>query len=258
MPDRAALRVLIVEDEPPSRDRLARLVAEAGAAVVAAVATVPDARAALARFVSVGGGCDVVLLDVELPGESGLALLSDLPAGVHVVFVTAYASHAVTAFDEGAADFVVKPVAPERLALALDRVGDRIRRRASPDPAAVARLASALRPPPSLPASIPSRRGDAVSFVALDRVTHFEARDKVVFAHTADGRAHIVEPTLGALAARLDRAFVQVSRAHLVARAHLVGARRVGSGRSDLSLTGGATVTSGPAYADAVAALTRW
>ena len=97
-----------------------------------------------------------------------------------------------------------------------------------------------------------------MSFVALASVTHFEARDKVVFAHTADGRAHIVEPTLAALAVRLDGAFVQVSRAHLVARAHLVGARRVGAGRFDLSLTGAATVTSGPTYADAVAALTRW
>ena len=92
----------------------------------------------------------------------------------------------------------------------------------------------------------------------LGGVTHFEARDKVVLAHTTDGRAHIVEPSLSALAARLAGAFVQVSRAHLVARAHLAGTRRLGGGRHAIALTGGASVTSGPTYADAVAALTRW
>lgn len=253
------LHLLLVEDEPPSRARLRGLAEASGAEVVAEAASVPEARAALAAHRAGTLRIDAVLLDVELPGESGLALVPDLPPGVHVVFVTAYAAYALDAFDEGAVDFVVKPVEAARLARALERVRHRLEQRAPPpDAASLARLAAALRPPEPLPTSIPSRRGDAVTFVPLGAITHFEARDKVVLAHTADGRAHVVEPTLTALAARLDGPFVQVSRSHVVARAHLAGVERLGGGRYALRLSGGARVTSGPTFADAVAALVRW
>ena len=86
-------------------------------------------------------------------------------------------------------------------------------------------------------------------------VTCFEAKDKVVLAHTVDGRAHAIDPSLTALAARLPEAFVQVSRALIVHRAHLKSARRDGSGRYVLTLSTGERVPTGPAYADAVARL---
>lgn len=249
------LHLLLVEDEPPSRARLRALAEASGAEVVAEAASVPEARAVLAAHRAGTLRIDAVLLDVELPGEPGFALLPDVPPGVHVVFVTAYATYAVAAFDADATDYLVKPVEVDRLVAALDRV----RRRAAPlDPAALVRIADALRPPAPTPTSIPVRRGDAVTFVPLGSITHFEARDKVVLAHTLGGPSHVVEPTIAALAERLAPAFVQVSRAHVVARAHLAGVERLGGGRYTLRLSGGARVTSGPTFADAVAALVRW
>jgi two-component system, LytTR family, response regulator len=245
------LRALVVEDEPPSRARLVRLLAAHAdtVAVVGEAATADEARTALVTLRP-----DVVFLDVELPGGSGLALLP-LLGSIRVVFVTAYAAHAVEAFAAGAVDFLVKPVAPERLATTVAR----LRERAAPvAPAVLAELARALRPPEPEPVSIPVRRGEGVTFLPLDTVTHFEAKDKVVFAHTLGGRSHLVDRSLAALLERLPGHFVQVHRAVVVNRRHLQSAtRRLGGGRT-LTLAGGARVATGPSFAEAVDGLLRW
>lgn len=245
------MKALIVEDEPPSRARLVRLLAAHADVLTVAgeAATAAEARAALAALRP-----DVVFLDVELPGGSGLDLLP-LLGNTRVVFVTAYAAHAVQAFEAGAVDFLVKPVEPARLARAVSRLAAR------PSPVApdvLERLAAALRPPAPEPVSIPVRHGEGVTFLPLDTVTHFEAKDKVVFAHTLGGRAHLVDRSLAALLARLPAHFVQVHRAVVVNQRHLQGAtRRLGGGHT-LALAGGARVATGPSYGEAVEGLLRW
>lgn len=247
----APLRALVVEDEPPSRDRLCALLAAHPDAltVVAAVGDVAAARDALARHRP-----DVVFLDVELPGGSGLALLDGLAAGTHVVFVTAYAGYALRAFEANAADYLLKPVAPDRLATTVARLRTRGPALAAE---ALAALAHALRPAPPAPVSLPVRRGDGVVFVPFDRITWIEARDKVLFAHTLDGGAHLLDGTLTGLLGRLPEGFVQVHRAAVVNRRPLRAATRPVGGRCVLALEGGARVTTGPTYADAVDALVR-
>ena len=245
------LRALVVEDEPPSRARLVRLLgAHADAlTVVGETGTADAARDALAALRP-----DVVFLDVEMPGGSGLDLLP-LLGPARVVFVTAYALHAVRAFEAGAVDFLVKPVEPERLALTVERLRTRP---ASVPPEVLADLARALRPATPEPVSIPVRHGEGVTFLPLDGVTHFEAKDKVVLAHTLAGRTHVVDRSLTALTARLPAHFVQVHRAVVVNRRHLQAAtRRLGGGHT-LTLAGSARVATGPSYAEAVEALLRW
>ncbi len=247
----APLRALVVEDEPPTRARLVRLLqAHADVLTVAGeAATADEARAALAMHRP-----DVLFLDVELPGGSGLDLLPHV-GNARVVFVTAYAVHAVEAFEAGAVDFLVKPVEAARLARTVERLAARP---APVDPAVLAHLADVLRPPTPAPVSIPVRQGEGVTFLPLDTITHFEAKDKVVFAHTLGGRAHLVDRSLAALLARLPVTFVQVHRAVVVNQQHLhAAARRLGGGHT-LTLAGGARVSTGPAYADAVERLLRW
>ena len=114
------LRALIVDDEPLARRVLERLIAAHGDVHLAA--TVADGLEALAILAN--QPVDVLLADIALPRLAGLELVERLapdrrPA---VVFVTAHAEHAVRAFELGVADYLLKPVAPERLALALARV----------------------------------------------------------------------------------------------------------------------------------------
>src|SRR5438552_13018389 len=113
----APLRVLIVDDEPLARLRLRRLLGEVGGVEVVGEA----GSAAEARPLVAAAAPDLVLLDIQMPGEDGFALLRSLDPRPAVVFVTAYDRYAVQAFEENAVDYLLKPCRRERLEEALAR-----------------------------------------------------------------------------------------------------------------------------------------
>lgn len=111
-PDSTTITALLVDDEPRANERMQKLLAAHPAIVVSGVAgNVAEARAFLETQTP-----DVVFLDVEMPGGSGLDLLVNVPDATQVVFVTAREKYAVQAFAAAALDYLVKPVDPERLA----------------------------------------------------------------------------------------------------------------------------------------------
>lgn len=117
-PMNSQIKALIVDDEPLARMALATLLAEHGQVEIIGMAgCVNEARALLAQQTP-----DVVFLDMELPGGSGLELESFLPASIRTIFVTAFADYALKAFDFGASDYLIKPVDSERLEIALARL----------------------------------------------------------------------------------------------------------------------------------------
>jgi two-component system, LytTR family, response regulator len=195
------IRALLVEDEPLAVRRLRRLLRqEPDVRVVAACADVPTARRAAARHRP-----DLLLLDVQLPGGDGLALLSGLPLErrPEVVFVTAFTEYAVPAFAHEAVDYLLKPIDPDRLRVALARVRRRLERRET---------AGEVGP---LGRLLVRERGRAF-FVRVDQVDWFEALGNYVRLHV--GRAtHRVRLPLATLEARLDpTAFRRISRSHIV------------------------------------------
>lgn len=109
---------LLVDDEPSASARLGDLLAAYGEIeVLGAVRSVEQAVAFIEGKVP-----DIVFLDVGMPGGSGLSLLEKLPAETEVCFVTAYSQYAVSAYDFGAVDYLVKPVDPDRLEVAVTRI----------------------------------------------------------------------------------------------------------------------------------------
>jgi two-component system LytT family response regulator len=115
----ATLKTLIVDDEPLARDLLASmLAAHPEVEVIGMAGSVAEARAFLESETP-----DLVFLDMEMPGASGLDLRDDLPPGTRTIFVTAFADYALEAFDFGARGYLLKPVDPSRLALVLERLG---------------------------------------------------------------------------------------------------------------------------------------
>ena len=112
------MKVLLVDDEPSASKRMRRLLAvDSDIEVVGVAGSVAEARARLVEQTP-----DAVFLDVEMPGGSAFSLLPDLADSTHVVFVTAHERHAVDAFAVNAVDYLLKPVAPERLAEAVRRL----------------------------------------------------------------------------------------------------------------------------------------
>ncbi|HET8945834.1 MAG TPA: response regulator, partial [Candidatus Polarisedimenticolia bacterium] len=125
MPAEARLRALIVDDEELARRGLRRDLADLGdVEVIGECADGFEAVKAAAEEKP-----DLVFLDIRMPRLDGFEVLSLLDPGIAVVFVTAHDDRAVQAFDANAVDYVMKPVDPERLARAVDRARDRLRRR---------------------------------------------------------------------------------------------------------------------------------
>jgi two-component system, LytTR family, response regulator len=116
------IKALIVDDEPLARAALATLLEEHGQVeIIGMAAGAKEARALLALQTP-----DVVFLDMEMPGGTGLELEPFLPASTRTIFVTAFADYALRAFEFGASDYLVKPVDPQRLEIALGRLERRL------------------------------------------------------------------------------------------------------------------------------------
>jgi len=112
------MKALLVDDERLARAGLRRLLEEhADVVVVGEAQNGEDAAQKIRRLQP-----DVVFLDIEMPGQDGLELLEDLEDVPPVVFTTAYQGYAVRAFEVSALDYLVKPIVPERLSAALDKV----------------------------------------------------------------------------------------------------------------------------------------
>jgi two-component system LytT family response regulator len=234
------LRVLIVDDEAPARSRLRRLLgAFAGIEVAGEAAHADAALAAVAALAP-----DALLLDVQMPGASGLDLAASLPEPAPaVVFVSAHGHYALPAFDTAAVDYLLKPVEPERLARALERLRTRLAAmrsaRLGVAAAAAASAAAAALPPPAQ-LLVPDRGRTHV--IACRDIVWLEAADNYVVVHAADGRAPLMRRTLAALLADLGEAFVRTHRSAAVAVAQVSAVLAGEHGDAEVLLHNGARV----------------
>jgi two-component system LytT family response regulator len=205
------IRAYVVDDEPLAVERLCRLLTATRRVEIAGATTDPQAALADLRARDV----DVVFLDIQMPGLTGFELLEKLDRDVRVIFTTAYDRYAVDAFTVNSVDYLLKPVEPERLARALDKL-ERVSGQPTQDVRALARELAAQLKPGSQLERIASRVGEKTTLLDVARITHFFSKDKLTFAVT-DGREHVVDLTLAELEARLDRRkFVRIHRATIV------------------------------------------
>jgi two-component system, LytTR family, response regulator len=218
----APLSVLIIDDEPLARARTRRLLDEIGdVTVIGEAGSADEARRAIAARRP-----DLLLLDIQMPGEDGFALLAGLADRPAVVFVTAFDHYAVRAFEENAVDYLLKPFRRERLADALVRARHDLER---PEELS-RRLAALLGGLDRAAASehlerFTVRVGQKQLILKADEVLWFGAEDKLVFAATAGDR-HYVNFTLDQLERRLDpKRFARVHRGAIVNLDHAAALR---------------------------------
>jgi two-component system response regulator AlgR len=205
MSETQPLQVLIVDDEPLARARLATLVHDCASPRCAVAGQCASSREALEWLKA--NAADVVLLDIQMPGTPGTALaaqLQRLERPPVVVFVTAHSEHALAAFDLDAADYLTKPVSRDRLFAALARAARRV------VPPADAGDAAAV------PLLVVSERGRVVR-VPVSEVLYLKAELKYVTLRTA-ARSYVLDDSLTELEQRLGDAFLRIHRNALVAR----------------------------------------
>jgi DNA-binding LytR/AlgR family response regulator len=237
-----AMRLLIVDDEPAARQRLAALVEE----VDPSIEIVGEAADGLTAIELVKERRpDVVLLDIAMREVDGFDVARHLaePRPL-IIFQTAFQEFAVRAFEHEALDYLVKPVRRERLAQALDRA--RVRLAAVPakpgwDRSALDRLGAALRYRAAPSARLLVRHGAGHRLIRVRDVLRFSAAEGLVYAHTGSG-SHVTDYTLNELEARMGEAFIRTSRADLVNLAEIAQTATNGDGSATLTLRNGATV----------------
>jgi two-component system, LytTR family, response regulator len=219
----APLRVLIVDDEEPARAILRRHVE--GLPGVRVVGECGDGFEAVRAASALSP--DVVFLDIEMPKLDGFEVLELLDRSIAPVFVTAYDEHAVRAFEVAAVDYVLKPFAAERIALAVERA--RTRRAAGPSVSPEG-LKAAVRPAGTPLTRIVVRDGARVHVIPIEKLDAAEAQDDYV-ALKAEGRTYLKQQTLTSLAAALDPTrFVRVHRSHLLRLDALARLEPMGTG----------------------------
>ena len=217
------LRVALADDEPLARTRLSRLLREAGCEVIAEL----EDGAAVLAWLRHAPAVEAIFLDIHMPGATGLEVMAELPPRLPVIFVTAFAEHAVRAFEAAAVDYVLKPVSAERLAKSLARLRER--------PASPLPLHGA---PPG--GRYPAKAGEGHVFLDLRRTSHFEVEDEVVWAWCGGTRFRTSWSTL----AEVEQAFpsgglLRIQR-HLLLRPEAVlGLRPLDGGRAAIRIAEG-------------------
>ena len=210
------LRAYLVDDEQLALERLRRLLEQTGRVQVIGSTTEPEeAVTALSTDLP-----DVCFLDIQMPRLNGFEILARLPTQPIVIFTTAYDHYALQAFAVNSVDYLLKPIEPESLERALNKV-ERLRssdRFTPPDfHSLFKQLQDSLRQTqPEYPDRIASRLGDRLWFLDLNRVTHFYAEDKLTYA-VSEGKSYCVDHTIAEMEKTLNpRNFVRIHRSTLV------------------------------------------
>jgi DNA-binding LytR/AlgR family response regulator len=202
---------LIADDEAMLRAQLKARLAEAWPEL-AVIAEAANGAEALAQYEV--HRPDIVFLDIRMPVKTGVEVAHTLAGRCHAVFVTAYDEYAVAAFDEGAVDYLLKPVTPERIAKVVARLKSRLANAPLDLSAVLARLAS--HEGGGYLKWIRASLGNAMKLIATDDVLYFQAEDKYTKVVTAAGDAHIKKP-IKELFEELDpEAFWQIHRATII------------------------------------------
>ena len=248
------LAVLIVDDEPIARRRMARLLSAIdGVNCVGEAGDLPQALAQIAAL-----SPDVLLLDIQMPGGDGFAVLEQAgPRPPVPIFVTAFDHHAVRAFDVNAVDYLTKPVAAERLRQALDRAKLAVEARDRSDSVTelketIAALRKALREQTGRQTQFWVKSRREMIRVPAEKVLRFQADGDYVQIHTEEG-SFLYNESLAALVRRLPgEDFLRVSRSAILRRDQVVRMRRGPFGALVAVLRDDSEVRVGRTYLGAV------
>lgn len=214
------MKALLVDDERLARAGLKRLLkAHDDITIVGEAANAEEAAAQIQRQHP-----DVVFLDVEMPGRSGLEMLEELDELPAVIFTTAHEDYAVRAFEFSAVDYLLKPIIAERLAAALDR----LRRAAKTKEAGTDRDSRVFL-----------RDGERCWIVALEEIRMLESEGNYTRVYFGENRP-LIYKSLNALEARLNPAiFFRASRSHIVNLRNIQSLASQPDGGLVATLTGG-------------------
>jgi two-component system LytT family response regulator len=206
------LRIFIVDDERLVRADLRAMLAEhENVDIVGEAANVDSAIEQLGKL-----NVDAVLLDIQMPQKSGFELLPHIPQQTHVVFVTAFDSYAVRAFEVNSLDYLLKPVSPERLAQTMRRLGDVVAEQQPTEG-----IMSISRQQLAYTDRLYVQVGRNRRFVALANVLCIRAADAYSEIVVSQNERYLEKTSLQAWEKLLPKEFMRIHRATIVNTSHI-------------------------------------
>lgn len=247
------LRLLIVDDEPLIRRGIRNAAAQL--ADIEIVDECGSGTQALERIRSERP--DLVLLDVQMPGYSGLDVIREIGTErmPPVIFITAYDEYAIQAFELDAVDYLLKPFDEDRFRQSIERARKRIATQT--DDALTKRLDAVLHRMQKWPERLVVRNGDHYEFVAIDSIDWIESANNYVELHCG-GKQHLLGETLTGVKEKLNPArFLRVHRCRIVNTSRIVTLHPLVGGTYEILLRDGTRLTTGRQYREALQELIR-
>lgn len=221
------IRTLLVDDEPPARRRLRRLLADFPAfQIVGEAGQVDEAEPAVLQ-----ARPELIFLDIEMPGGNGFTLLERLPAGLRpcVVLLTAHQQFALKAYENAVFDYLLKPISPARFAAVMQRLQAHLQ---PESPASAVYRSHVMVPLPDKSLAIP-----------VAQIDLFEAERNYVRIHIS-GTSYLLRTGLGEMVDSLDPSlFRQANRSAIVRIGAIVEAQQAGHGDVRVTLRQGQQLT---------------
>jgi DNA-binding LytR/AlgR family response regulator len=228
---------IIAEDETPQRQELRALLAQLWPELNV-IAECEDGLSALEALEN--HRPQVAFLDIRMPGVSGLEVARAAGSRCHVIFLTAYEEYALQAFDEGAVDYLLKPVVRERLSRAIQRAHSRLEGGSHVDMTALIDMVQARLAPGGKTTIkwITASVGNSVKMYSIDEVLFFQAQDKYTRVVTAASEGHIRTPLKELVAALDSETFWQVHRSVIVRVGAIHAVEKGDDGKLQLTVRG--------------------
>lgn len=224
---------LIAEDEPLLRSELAEVLYKIWPELEI-VGSTADGVEALRLLVA--HKPDILFLDIQMPGMTGLEVAGQAAGRCHIVFVTAFDQHAISAFEQGAIDYVMKPVSVQRLATTVTRLKDRLSQPPADLSGLLARLQRQVTEGKSYLRWVNASAGNSIKLITVEEVCYFRADTKYTLVVTPASES-LIRKSIKDLIDELDpNLFWQIHRSTLVNVSSIAGVIRDMRGHLQLKL----------------------
>lgn len=244
-----AYSTLIIDDEPPARARLQKLL-EHFPEIFRVLDEAKNGIEAVEKINKFKP--DVIFLDIEMPGLNGFELLERLEKIPIVIFCTAFDQYSLKAFETNSIDYLLKPVRLERLQQTVEKLSSLKTNLSSSDIMSVLKAFYEQKEEKKM-TSITIKKGEKLIFIKLDEVTHFEADEKYVTVYT-NKENHLIEQSLSQLESKLPQEFIRVHRAVILNKNLVQEVQKYFNSRFVITLNNNrkTSITSGRSYNTAI------
>ncbi len=207
-----AIRTLIIDDEPPARQRLKELLAPYSESLIL-IGEAENGRKGLDLINKLNP--DLIFLDIQMPGMTGFELIKELINIPIIVFCTAYDQYSLDAFETNSVDYLVKPVKPERFEKTVEKI-KRFTKKSNQDDLLhlIEQINSQAKQAEM--SSITIKKGNRLMFIKLDDVSYFQSDERYVKVITVYGEESITEKSLKELEGKLPDSFMRIHRSTII------------------------------------------